>query len=105
MDAQDLVIKKEKNKFKSICYTPLQDSDLSYMARGIYGYIMSKPDDWEGHVFDIKKNSKTDSLYKIRIALKELSSAGYAILRKVKKKDGTYSGSYYEFFNEKTYEF
>lgn len=101
----EIVIKKEKNKFKSICYTPLQDANLSYAARGIYGYIMSKPDDWDGHVYDIKNNSKKDSLNRIRQAIKELVHSGYAILRHVKNEDGTYSGSYYEFFIEKTHEF
>jgi hypothetical protein len=98
------VVKKEI-KFKALPCLAIQDENLSYSARGLYAFVMSKPNNWRGQIYHLSDSSKQDSTYLVRKALKELVQSGYAALRKVKKDNGFYGGSYYEFFNEKTFEF
>lgn len=101
---QKTEIKKSNLKFKSMPMMALQDSELSYSARGIYCYVMSKPSGWKGQIFDLVDKSNKDTKYQVRKAIKELVVLGYAKLRKVRKEDNSsYLGSYYEFYNEKIF--
>lgn len=49
---------------------------LSYRAKGIMAYLLSKPDDWTVYLSDIVKRSK-EGMTAIRTAVKELEDAGY----------------------------
>lgn len=63
---------------KDFCVLPnalLQDKRLSYKARGVLAYLLSKPDNWEVRKQDIITPKDGDST--IRAALQELKEAGY----------------------------
>lgn len=63
--------------------TVLQDPNLSWKAKGIWSYAMTRPDEWEFHVSHLATISG-DGKSSIYAGLKELERAGY--LRKVQKR-------------------
>ena len=62
--------------FSVICNTFLKDERLSWKAKGILAYLLSKPDDWQIKVVDLIKRSK-DGREKVYAGIKELLNAGY----------------------------
>jgi len=56
----------------------LQDSTISFKAKGLLAYLLSLPDDWQIHLKEIAKHS-TDKITAIRTATKELVEAGYIV--------------------------
>lgn len=69
-------VKKRPSNFVIIDKTFLEDDRLSYKAKGILAYLLSKPDNWKVIVSDLVKHSKDgfDSVYS---GLKELKKYGY----------------------------
>ena len=55
---------------------PFNDRRLSWEARGLMGYLLSKPDSWEVNMIDLSKNGPAGE-HKLRRMLAELRSAGY----------------------------
>jgi len=62
----------------------LNDPNLSLKAKGLWGYLQSKPDGWKFSISRIATQTK-DGRESIRSAIKELEKAGY--LRRVPVKD------------------
>lgn len=52
----------------------LHDAELSLKAKGLYGYIQSKPDGWEFSAERIMNECK-DGLESVRAGLRELESS------------------------------
>ncbi len=52
------------------------DERLSWKAKGIYLYLVSRPDDWTYYVGDFTKRSK-DGRVAVQSAIKELETYGY----------------------------
>lgn len=61
----------------------LSDERLSWKAKGLLGYLLSKPSNWRVYVSDLVKRSKDgkDAVYS---ALKELEAAGYIERRQMR---------------------
>jgi len=97
----DIVVKKKVTPYKLLNVTSARDKRLSYKARGILFYLLSKPDGWTCHVFDLCKNSDKDGQKSVQSAMKELSEMGYARLKRYKKNaDNKFMGTYYEIQDE-----
>jgi hypothetical protein len=83
---------------KSICISPARDQRLSYKARGILYYLLTKPEGWKGQLYDLVQQSNEDGIKAIRSALKELVKYGYAeLIPYVDTKTGKFSGKFYRF--------
>jgi hypothetical protein len=71
-------VKDREHPYRTMNISVLQDNRLSLEARGLLGYLLSKPDDWEVRFTDLLTyagpNCKEDRLRRI---LKELESFGY----------------------------
>lgn len=66
-----------------------QDRNLSFEARGVLAYLLSKPDDWEIRVSDLKQQCGKTKVYRI---IDELKTAGYLEDReRIQKPDGTFA--------------
>lgn len=74
------VEKSKENPYVILNKTGLNDPNLSWKAKGILAYLLSKPDDWKCMVNDLIKHSKDgrDATY---AGLKELREHGYMIKR------------------------
>ena len=75
-----LEVERIEKPYKSLLVAPLRDKRLSYKARGVLYYLLSKPDNWKGQVFDLVAQSDKDGISSIKAAIKELVVCGYANL-------------------------
>lgn len=67
---------------------------LSFKAKGLYGYIQSKPEDWD---FSAKRiaNESSDWVESILSGLKELENAWFLERRTTKKENGQFEHEYF----------
>jgi hypothetical protein len=94
------IIRCVHNKnYSVINNTILSDKNLSWRAKGIWTYAMSRPDDWVFSVSHLSTVSKEgeDAVYS---AIKELQNSGYCTKKYVQGEKGRYSGIEYTFFEE-----
>jgi len=84
-------VTKDKNYFHA-SNEPFNDPAMSWGARGIMGYLLSKPDGWEVRNFDLYRKSP-DGRRKVNGYLDELKTAGYLRRYKVYKPAETGRGS------------
>jgi hypothetical protein len=82
-------IKKEVVPFTQIANEVLNNSELSFKAKGIYAFMMSKPDDWNFTIRSMSKQVK-DGEDGIKTGIKELKDLGYVVYEKHKNGTGTY---------------
>jgi hypothetical protein len=68
----------------------LTDARLSWEARGLLAYLLSKPDTWGVRSYDLERNGPAGK-QKIRRLLKELVEAGYMLREPTKLSDGTFT--------------
>lgn len=72
-------IQKREHPYVQIDKRCLADSRLSWRARGVLAYLLSKPNDWIVSVKDIENNG-LEGRDAVQNALKELQQCGYATL-------------------------
>jgi hypothetical protein len=82
------VEKNADNPFVMIDRRPIENPKLSWRAKGILTYLVSRPDNWIVRLGDLIKRSP-DGLYAVRAALKELTKAGH-ITRKEEREGGRF---------------
>jgi hypothetical protein len=70
----------------------LEDERLSWDARGLLAFLLSKPDKWNVNVTHLEGQSKAGRS-KVRRILRELSEAGYLEYRKARGKGGLFGGT------------
>ena len=66
----------------------IQDASLSFKARGILFYLLSKPTDEDVSLHNIAAMSKTEGLSAVRSGMQELQAAGYIRLEPVRNARG-----------------
>jgi len=73
-----------RHRFVIIDQHAIEGIGLSWAARGLLGYLLSRPDDWKVLVNDLRKRGDLgrDGIYRL---LRELRSAGY--MRFARKRD------------------
>src|SRR5699024_7354961 len=67
----------------------LDNKKLSWKAKGIMAYMLSKPDDWTFYLDELQKHS-TDGRTSFRAGFDELKKQGYVKKVRKRKKDGTF---------------
>ena len=70
------VVKSPDNPYVMIDSRPVMNKKLSFKAKGILTYLMSRPDGWEVSVEDLV-NRSTDRKASVRAGMKELTKAGH----------------------------
>jgi hypothetical protein len=88
-----------KNKYGIIPDEILNSKNLSLAAKGLYGYLQSKPDGWKFSInrmsFQLKEGKDA-----IRKAVLELEKFGLLKRTPTKDKDGKWNGYDYELFGK-----
>jgi hypothetical protein len=69
-------VKNVENPFVMIDRRPIDNPGLSFKAKGILTYLMSRPDGWEVSVADLI-NHTTEGEASVRSGLKQLKAAGH----------------------------
>lgn len=73
---------KKDHPFALIDKTGLEDYNLTWDAKGILCYVLSKPDDWKVHIKELAQNS-ADGITVVRTAINELIQAGYITKKRI----------------------
>ncbi|MEM7478560.1 MAG: hypothetical protein AAF483_26555 [Planctomycetota bacterium] len=92
------MIRRRRNyadNFSIIDNRAVNDKRLSWEARGMLLYLMSKPDDWTVSFKNLQNQSRAgrDKVYGI---MRELINCGYAKRVRRRSSDGTYGRCDYE---------
>lgn len=77
------VVKDRENPYVMMDKRPLENPALSFKAKGILAYLLSRPDGWEVNVPDLV-NRSTDGPSAIRSGLKELRAAGHVVYNRAR---------------------
>lgn len=81
-------VKKDGHYFAA-SNIPFNDERLSWEARGVMGYLLSKPDNWTISRTDLIKRSDAGR-DKVQRILKELETCGYVERTRCQRHDGTF---------------
>ena len=73
---KNIVRVRKNNNFVVMDKTFLNDTSLSWKAKGIMAYMLSKPDNWTFYINELIKHS-TDGEASFRAGFKELQEQGY----------------------------
>lgn len=86
--------KTKQDYFAQIPNKILNDDSISWKAKGLLCYLLSKPENWRSNYLDIMKHSPrkengkyTDGEISLRTIMKELVSNGYAKKEVIVDKD------------------
>ncbi len=90
--------KVRRGNFTQLSNTIIEDDNLTYKARGLFGYLWSKPEGWEYNLNDIIAHA-TDGRKSIAAGIKELEKFGY-VKRVQKYKKGIKCGHDYHLSDE-----
>jgi hypothetical protein len=100
MSAQQNIIRVEHNKdnpYVVMNKTGLNDPRLSFKAKGILSYLLSKPDDWQVYVSHLATQA-ADGKGAVRSGIKELIKYGYAKFERHQDKRGRFTHSTYTIY-------
>ena len=84
-------IKKKEHPYVQVDKRVLEDSRLSWRAKGILVYLLTKPDGWTVKVADIWGKGQ-EGRGAVQACLKELEKHGYAQLVTIKGEGTTFAG-------------
>ena len=84
-----IVRAKKRSRYAIISNVPLNDERLSWEARGLLAWLLSKPDDWKVNLEAIIRYGRAGR-DKVTCMLSELSNVGYLARRKVRGDDGRF---------------
>jgi len=80
---------KRENPYVIIDKHGLNDDRLSWKAKGLLAYLLSKPDNWQVYERDLIKRA-TDGRDAVRTGLRELEKYGYLARRQIRREDGSF---------------
>jgi hypothetical protein len=90
-------IKKRTHPYVMIDSRVLNDASLSWRAKGLHAYLLSKPDNWKVIFTDLVKHAR-DGSDAVRATLNELRDHGFAVLKSMRDDRGLWKGSEWTVF-------
>jgi DnaD/phage-associated family protein len=97
------VIHDKETPFVIMDKRPFEKPYMSWKAKGLLGYLLSRPDDWTVRLGDLVKRS-TDKAHATRQALRELILVGHMKQIEFRYENGKYAGTVYEVHEQPLYE-
>ena len=86
-------IKKQYQKgFTTVDNVVLNDTNLSWKAKGLFVYLWSQADEWDFHETEVAKHS-TDKVGSLKSGLKELEQQGYLKRKRTRDEKGKFIGN------------
>lgn len=87
--SQNIVRVQKDARYFVASNVPFNDERLSWEARGVMGYLLSKPNDWETRMSDLVNHGPA-GMKMIRRILAELRRAGYMSRKRVQVAHGEF---------------
>ena len=87
-----IIRQKRKKRFSIVDNNVIEDRQLSFKARGLLIYMLSKPDDWKFYPDELAKHSDKEGVKAINSALQEIESAGYLTRKRKRDAAGHFQG-------------
>ena len=87
-----IIRQKRKERFSIVNNKIIEDKQISFKARGLLIYMLSKPDDWKFYPDELANHSDKDGVKAINTALQEMESAGYLVRKRKRDKEGHSKG-------------
>ena len=86
-------IKKQYQKgFTTVDNVVLNDTNLSWKAKGLFVYLWSQADEWDFYETEVAKHS-TDKVGSLKSGLKELEQQGYLKRKRTRDEKGKFIGN------------
>ncbi|MFW6085219.1 MAG: hypothetical protein ACODAA_08400 [Gemmatimonadota bacterium] len=90
--ANDVVLRIDRNRnYKTIGLEAVADRRLSWKAKGLHTYLITRPDGWNFNVRDVIQRAK-DGRQAVQSGLQELEAFGYLERRRDRDDGGQFSG-------------
>ena len=83
---------KRNERYKTIYLEAIEDPRLSWRAKGLHTYLISRPPDWKIRYKDLEARA-TDGKTALASAIKELQDAGYLTIDRLQDEHGRFVGS------------
>jgi hypothetical protein len=93
---QPTIIRTNSSSYFTVPRATAQDRQLSFEARGVLMYLLSKPDDWQTRISDLQQGCGRD---KIRRILAELEKARYLKHEHEHDKQGRFKQTIYRVYD------
>mgnify|MGYP002655706527 CR=1 FL=1 len=90
---------KESGNFVTVHKSFIHDDNLSWKAKGILLYLLSRPDDWRIYETELNKHS-SDGRDSLRTGIKELEEAGYIHRTRRRNEKGRLREYEYQVFEQ-----
>ena len=97
------VVKKYNENYTMISNRIINDSYLSWKAKGIFLHLWSRPDNWDFYETEVMKHA-TDGRSSLRSGLKELEDRGYITRKRMRNERGQVAESHWELNDEPMFE-
>lgn len=94
-------VSKREDPFVMIDKKILEDSSMSWKAKGLLAYLLSRPNDWQVMMADLI-NRSTDGREAVLAGMNELRIAGYAHLKNGRSEGGRLAGKYWVIYDSPT---
>lgn len=91
--------KHHSKNFTTIGNELIQNTGLSWKARGLIIYLLSMPDDWNFNLADLA-NRAPDGRAALRSGVEELKAQGYIKIAKERSEDGKFDGWTWHVYEE-----
>ena len=91
------VVKDKETPYLMMNKSAIYDNTLSFKAKGIFAYLLSRPDDWQFYEIEIAEHS-TDGIASVKAGIKELIDKGYITRSSRRNEKGKFQGYSYEVY-------
>lgn len=85
-----IIRQKRKKRFSIIDNRVIEDGRLSWGARGLLEYMLSKPDDWKFYMSELISHSDKDGRDKTYGYINELKKYGYVTRKQKRNRSGKF---------------
>jgi hypothetical protein len=82
----------QRDRYVTIVKSSVEDSRLSWKARGLLACLLAKPDNWKVMTAQLV-NAAPDGRASVLSGLRELEAAGYIVRRTSRRDDGAFDGT------------
>ena len=82
-ESSGIIRTRKRNNYTVVDKTPFEDERLTWAARGVLAYLLTKPDDWKVRVNDLLRKAPGCGRDQMRRIIAEIEAYGYMTREKV----------------------